>query len=99
MLAALDAGVTRFEVSICGLGGGVATPEAIGNMPTEDLVQMLELCGIETGITSAAAIAAARDIAQRLALPLTSRAGLHGNRDEALAYGRAKIAREEDAKS
>jgi hydroxymethylglutaryl-CoA lyase len=31
VLAALDAGVTRFEVSICGLGGGVATPEAIKN--------------------------------------------------------------------
>jgi len=95
VLAALDAGVSRFEVSICGLGGGVATPEAIGNMPTEDLVQMLELCGVATGITSGAAISAARDIAARLALPLNSRAGIHGNREEALAHGRAKLAKKQ----
>jgi hydroxymethylglutaryl-CoA lyase len=92
VLAALDAGVARFEVSICGLGGGVATPEAIGNMPTEDLTQMLELCGVETGLESGAVITAAREIAARLALALPSRAGQHGNRAEALAKGQAKLA-------
>jgi hydroxymethylglutaryl-CoA lyase len=91
ILAALDAGVDRFEVSICGLGGGVATPEAIGNMPTEDLVQMMELCGVATGMDSGSVIAAARDIAQRLDVPLSSRAGRSGNRAEVLAAGRAKI--------
>lgn len=96
VVAALDAGVTRFEVSICGLGGGVATPEAIGNMPTEDLTQMLELCRIETGLESGAVIGAAREIAARLALPLNSRAGLHGNRAEALAHGRAKNAAKQE---
>lgn len=92
VLAAMQAGVVRFETSICGLGGGVATPEAIGNMATEDLAQMLELCGVESGVRAEAAIACAREVAARLGVTPNGRAALHGTRAEILAEARAKSA-------
>ncbi|PLS03150.1 hydroxymethylglutaryl-CoA lyase [Neobacillus cucumis] len=48
--AALEAGVTRFDASIGGLGGCPFAPGAAGNAATEDIVFMLHEMGIETGI-------------------------------------------------
>jgi hydroxymethylglutaryl-CoA lyase len=50
ILAALQAGVTRFDTSIGGLGGCPFAPGAAGNVATEDVVNMLHQMGIETGI-------------------------------------------------
>jgi len=50
ILAALQEGVTVFDGSIGGLGGCPYAPGASGNIATEDLVNMLEEMGIETGI-------------------------------------------------
>lgn len=50
VLAALQAGATRFETSIGGLGGCPFAPGAAGNIATEDLVNMLDGMGIHTGI-------------------------------------------------
>lgn len=50
VLAALLEGITVFDGSIGGLGGCPYAPGATGNIPTEDLVHMLENMGIETGI-------------------------------------------------
>lgn len=80
VLAALDAGERHFETSICGIGGVVASPEAIGNLATEDLVNMLNGCGVTTGILSGDAIAVAREVGSRLSLPVASKAVLHGER-------------------
>jgi hydroxymethylglutaryl-CoA lyase len=49
-LAALAAGVNRFDASLGGLGGCPYAPGASGNVCTEDLVHMLELMGYDTGI-------------------------------------------------
>lgn len=49
-LAALNAGVRRFDTSIGGLGGCPFAPGAAGNLATEDLVFMLHKMGYETGI-------------------------------------------------
>lgn len=49
-LAGLHAGVTMFETSVGGLGGCPFAPGAAGNTATEDLINMLESMGIETGI-------------------------------------------------
>ena len=49
-LAALAAGVNRFDASLGGLGGCPYAPGASGNVCTEDLVHMLELMGYETGM-------------------------------------------------
>lgn len=49
--AACDLGVRKFDASIGGLGGCPFAPGATGNVATEDLVYMLEACGLETGIS------------------------------------------------
>ena len=50
VLAALDAGLTTIDSSLCGLGGCPFAPGASGNIVTEDLVFMLEAMGLRTGI-------------------------------------------------
>lgn len=60
--AGLQAGVTRFDASLGGLGGCPFAPGATGNISTEDLVHMLHEMHIETGIDLDALIAAARTL-------------------------------------
>ena len=48
--SALQAGVSRFDTSAGGLGGCPFAPGATGNVATEDVVNMLDTLGIETGI-------------------------------------------------
>src|SRR5574337_614671 len=50
VLAGLLEGVTQFDASLGGIGGCPFTAGAAGNIATEDLVHMLHLMGIETGI-------------------------------------------------
>lgn len=47
---AADLGVRKFDASVGGLGGCPFAPGATGNMATEDLVYLLESCGLRTGI-------------------------------------------------
>jgi len=52
-LAALLAGVDWIEGAFCGLGGDLWLPgdnDVLGNLPTEDLVAMLEWMGVSTGV-------------------------------------------------
>ena len=49
-LAALAAGVDALDASVGGFGGSPFSPQAGGNVATEDLVWMLERSGIETGL-------------------------------------------------
>ena len=60
VLAALEAGVTRIDASVGGLGGSPYAAGATGNIPTEDLVHMLHEMGIETGVDLEALIGCAR---------------------------------------
>jgi hydroxymethylglutaryl-CoA lyase len=48
--AAYDAGVTRFDAALAGLGGCPFAPGATGNAVTEDLVFMFEAMGVVTGV-------------------------------------------------
>ena len=69
IVAALDAGASFIEGSICGIGGGIMTPTSmasVGNLATEDLVHFLNTMGIETGVSTEATLVAARDIARML---------------------------------
>jgi hydroxymethylglutaryl-CoA lyase len=50
VMAAVDAGVRRFDASLAGLGGCPFAPGATGNINTEDCVFLLESLGFETGI-------------------------------------------------
>lgn len=80
-LSALEAGVSWLESSVCGIGGGVASPRIsphAGNVATEDLVSMLGDLGIDCGIDAEESVRAARDVAGMLGLEdtgFTARAG------------------------
>jgi len=50
VLAALEAGMCRFDASLGGLGGCPYAPGATGNICTEDTVHMLEQMGYNTGV-------------------------------------------------
>jgi hydroxymethylglutaryl-CoA lyase len=58
-LAALEAGIDRFDASLGGLGGCPYAPGATGNVCTEELVHMLELNGYDTGVDLSQALEAA----------------------------------------
>ncbi len=49
-VAGIEAGARRFDSSIGGVGGCPFAPAATGNIPTEDLVYMLDRMGIDTGL-------------------------------------------------
>lgn len=90
-LAAMDAGVRRLEGSICGIGGGIVMPEglaSVGNVATEDLVQMLDLMDVDTGLDFDRVASAARDVAALLAIAHDSFVGRGGTRADVLAHGR-----------
>lgn len=91
MVAALDAGATMIEGSICGIGGGIAFPGgtgSVGNLPSEDIVHFLNEMGIETGIRTEEALAAARDVAGLADIPANSRLATIGTRDSITELGR-----------
>lgn len=83
VVAALDAGATFIEGSICGIGGGIATPSslgAFGNLATEDIVQLLNEMDVQTGVSTDAALLAARDIAAMLGIEPLSHLTAAGTR-------------------
>jgi hydroxymethylglutaryl-CoA lyase len=50
LLAALEMGVRRFDTSVGGLGGCPFIPGAVGNISTEQTVEILESKGFRTGV-------------------------------------------------
>jgi isopropylmalate/homocitrate/citramalate synthase len=58
--AAVQAGVTRLDSSVGGLGGCPFAPGATGNIATDELVYLLTDSEIETGVDLGAALDAAR---------------------------------------
>ncbi len=66
VLAGIESGVSRFESSLGGIGGCPFAPGASGNIATEDLVHLLELEGMQTGIDLNAIIAAGQELADVL---------------------------------
>jgi hydroxymethylglutaryl-CoA lyase len=49
--AAVEAGVTYLDASIGGIGGCPFAPAATGNIPTDDLLYMLDRSGVITGVS------------------------------------------------
>ena len=58
--AAVEAGVTYLDASIGGIGGCPFAPAATGNIPTDDLVYMLDRSGVATGVSLEEIIAISR---------------------------------------
>ncbi|SFU16975.1 hydroxymethylglutaryl-CoA lyase [Pseudomonas marincola] len=65
-IAALNAGVDRFDASLGGLGGCPYAPGASGNICTEDLVHMFQRMGFDTGVDLDALLAAAASLPELL---------------------------------
>ena len=70
--AAVQAGVTRLDSSVGGLGGCPFAPGASGNIATEDLVYLLRDSGVDLDVDLAAAIEAARVAQSVVGHPLPS---------------------------
>jgi hydroxymethylglutaryl-CoA lyase len=91
ILSAMDAGVHWLEGAICGIGGGMAIPSTVGscgNFPLEDLVTMLEECGVRTGLDPIAVQEAAREIGGRLGIEVRSHRGAGATREIIMRKGR-----------
>ncbi|MFS0822857.1 hydroxymethylglutaryl-CoA lyase [Bacillus sp. 1P02SD] len=73
VLAALQAGINRFDTSAGGLGGCPFAPGATGNVATEDVVYMLEEMGISTGINLSKLVEAVDVINPHLTRPIESK--------------------------
>ncbi|MDF0726124.1 hydroxymethylglutaryl-CoA lyase [Cytobacillus sp. S13-E01] len=73
VLAALQAGITRFDTSAGGLGGCPFSPGATGNVATEDVVYMLQQMGIETGVNLEKIVDAISIIEPHLSRPIESK--------------------------
>ena len=65
-VAAIEAGIRRFDMSLGGIGGCPYAPGATGNIVTEDLVFLLESMGLDTGIDMEKLVAARRFLAEGL---------------------------------
>lgn len=72
--AAWKVGVTRFDASCGGLGGCPFIPDAAGNIPTEDLVLMLERMGVETGVNLRSLLEITRGLERKLGRSLPAKA-------------------------
>ncbi len=64
--AALDAGVASLDASIGGIGGCPFAPAATGNIPTDDLLYMLDRSGVDTGVSLDKIIETSRWLQARL---------------------------------
>lgn len=67
VMAALQAGETRFDACLAGIGGCPHAPGASGNVATEDLAYLFASMGIETGIDFGKLMALRAQVAQWLA--------------------------------
>jgi hydroxymethylglutaryl-CoA lyase len=64
--AAIAAGVASLDASIGGIGGCPFAPAATGNIPTDDLLYMLDRSGIHTGVSLEKIIATSNWLQQQL---------------------------------
>jgi len=68
--AALEAGATVLDASVGGIGGCPFAPAATGNIPTEDLLYMLQRMGIRTGLDLEKTISTGRWLQEQLGRPV-----------------------------
>jgi len=64
--AGIEEGVTGLESSFGGAGGCPFAPNATGNIPTEDLIYMLDRSGIKTGLSLSKSIETANWLEKQL---------------------------------
>ena len=77
--AAVTAGARTVDASLGGLGGCPFAPRATGNVPTEDVVYMLERSGYRTGLNLDRVIEAAGWLSQNMGRELPGMVSKAGN--------------------
>src|SRR5271154_694164 len=77
--AAVNAGASTVDASLGGLGGCPFAPRATGNVPTEDVVYMLERSGYHTGLDLNLAIEASEWLALGMGRELSGMVSRAGN--------------------
>ena len=77
--AAIDAGAASLDASIGGIGGCPFAPAATGNIPSEDLIYMLNRMGVVTGVDVDKLIETATWLEQQLGRPVPAMLGRAGN--------------------
>lgn len=85
LYAAMQEGVDMFDTALGGIGGCPNVPKAAGNLPTADVVYMLEEMGIDTGVDLNALIKAAHRLEEILGRTLPGQVMKSGPRDPELA--------------
>jgi hydroxymethylglutaryl-CoA lyase len=78
--AAMEAGVTRFDTAVGGLGGSPFAAGAGGNLATEDLVHLCDDLGVATGIDLEALLAVSTQVAETVGHAVPSRVAAAGPR-------------------
>lgn len=73
--AAYLAGIRIFDASLGGIGGCPFSPNALGNIATEDLVHMFNGMGVETGIDLATLLVGSKWLASQLEKPMPAMIG------------------------
>jgi len=87
-LVAMQFGVSRFDTSVCGLGGGTVLPDAlqgVGNTPTEDVANMLRQIDVETDVDFERLETVAHEVRDRLDLDPTSHVLMGGTPENVLS--------------
>jgi len=79
-VAAVQAGITQFDMSLGGIGGCPYAPGASGNVSTEDVVHMLQCMGYNTGVSVPGLIEAAHLLAELVGHELPAQVSRAGER-------------------
>ena len=79
-VAAMSAGVRRFDTAVGSIGGSPFAADAGGNLGTEDLLHLLQYFGVQTGIDFDAIVKVSEFLKEQLGHELNSRVSLRGPR-------------------
>jgi hydroxymethylglutaryl-CoA lyase len=79
-LAAVEAGIRQFDMSLGGIGGCPYAPGASGNVATEDVVHMLQCMGYDTGVDVPGLIGAAHELERLVGHELPAQVSRSGER-------------------
>lgn len=80
VIAAAEAGIEQFDMSLGGIGGCPYAPGASGNVATEDVVHMLDCMGYATGMNLPGLIEAAGVLESLVGHPLPAQVSRSGPR-------------------
>jgi hydroxymethylglutaryl-CoA lyase len=85
IVSAFDNGATIFESCIGGYGGGISMPVSVlgmGNVPTEDVVNLFDEMGVRTGVDLDAVRATSDRAAEIIGLPSRAKVAQFGTYSE-----------------